>query len=270
VGWLSDVAVMFAINCISSTFFMATSPQKSATYDSYQRAVEFLEQYAPRTPIAMEAARQTSFVPESMSTATTPTIVSMMMPRNFTNFPFLNFPNVTIGPMDPISGTQRVKVQTTEDFCIQSTLPMLPLRRDMSSGLDECFYSVKILGKDPDTSIAVGFATVPYPPFRLPGWDPNSVGYHSDDGSVFVNDADFGESLGPALKTGDEIGIGYKVWPIGADFGTSFYFTVNGTRLKRAFQESVFVPSEIYPTIGFDGNCEIEICFGNVNETFWH
>ncbi|KAJ3330230.1 Rsp5p-dependent ubiquitination, sorting of cargo proteins at the multivesicular body [Gonapodya sp. JEL0774] len=86
--------------------------------------------------------------------------------------------------------------------------------------------------------IAVGLSTSPYPPFRLPGWHPHSVAYHSDDGRLFVSDPFGGRPFGPAYGPGDVIGVGY--YPAtGATF-----FTRNGA----------LIPSGTgTPTVGWDG-----------------
>jgi len=62
-----------------------------------------------------------------------------------------------------------------------------------------------------DTTVAIGISTKPYPYFRLPGWNQNSVGYHSYDGRQFWNDEYDGRNYGPEWgEKGDVIGCGYK------------------------------------------------------------
>ncbi|CAG8566387.1 834_t:CDS:2 [Paraglomus occultum] len=110
------------------------------------------------------------------------------------------------------------------------------------------YYEITVLSNtDPkNTTIAIGLATKPYPPFRLPGWNLYSVGYHSD-GCKF-NDAFKGYSYGPEWgKVGDIVGCGYF-----AATGRVF-FTKNGQTLGTAFAS---IRHLWYPTIGADGPCK--------------
>lgn len=40
---------------------------------------------------------------------------------------------------------------------------------------------------------------------KMPGWEDNSIGYHSDDGNIFVSKTQ-GEKYGPKFSTKDVIG----------------------------------------------------------------
>ncbi|CAG8616719.1 3408_t:CDS:2 [Paraglomus occultum] len=95
------------------------------------------------------------------------------------------------------------------------------------------YFEVTVLSnpKSKDTTIAIGLATKPYPPFRLPGWNLYSVGYHSDDGCKFDN-AYGGRDYGPEWgKIGDTVGCGY--YP-----NTGFvFFTKNGENIGNLQSE---------------------------------
>jgi hypothetical protein len=245
----------------------------NATDESLYRSNQFLAKYPPGSPQALEAARRTANIPPSMYNA--PIKISMMEPRKFDDFPFIGSePAVFMSELEPLYGVQRITFHTDQDCSIQSNVPLLPRPLGMtSSGLgqvDECYYQVKILRKPhPDTTIGIGYATCPYPPFRLPGWDPQSVGYHSDDGAVFLNDVDFGSACGPALHEGDTLGVGYRVQSLPSGYHITFYFIHNGNKLPIEFPASDFHPSMLYPTVGADGEAEIELIFGNVQEMFF-
>ncbi|RIA93401.1 concanavalin A-like lectin/glucanase domain-containing protein [Glomus cerebriforme] len=117
------------------------------------------------------------------------------------------------------------------------------------------YFEITLLSKiSKDSTIAIGTSTKPYPYFRLPGWNKNSVGYHSDDGRKFWNDEFGGRNYGPEWgKLGDVIGCGYK-----PKTGEVF-FTKNGTFLGIAFAGLRHI---WYPTIGSDGNIKMKINFG--------
>jgi hypothetical protein len=245
----------------------------NATDESLERSNQFMSKYPPGSPKAFEAARLTANIPPSMYAA--PIKITMMEPRKFADFPFIGSePAVFMSEMEPTNGIQRITIHTQQDCSIQSNVPLLPRQLHMSSSglgqVDECFYQVKILRKsNPDTTIGIGYATCPYPPFRLPGWDPQSIGYHSDDGAVFLNDVDFGSPCGPELHEGDTLGIGYRVQSLASGYHITFYFIHNGNKLPIEFPASDFHPSMLYPTIGCDGEAEIELIFGNVQEMFF-
>ena len=61
-----------------------------------------------------------------------------------------------------------------------------------------------------DTTIAIGISTKPYPYFRLPGWNQNSVGYHSNDGRKFWNDEFGGRDYGLGWGKKGDIKINLK------------------------------------------------------------
>ncbi len=137
------------------------------------------------------------------------------------------------------------------------------------------YFEVLIEELAKGTTVAVGLATTPYPTFRLPGWHPHSVGYYSDDGRLFVTNPFVGTSFGPPCGVGDTIGVGY-VPSIGATF-----FAVNGELIVKRKQATdlgwdgitrlpseeggfcaVWGPKVVYPTIGADGDCKLDVNFG--------
>lgn len=94
------------------------------------------------------------------------------------------------------------------------------------------YYEVKILGdssshhhhffgssrgnssnnnKQGQIGLALGFAALPYPPFRMPGWHRGSLAVHGDDGNRFVNDSHGGKAfLEEAFSPGETVGIGMR------------------------------------------------------------
>ncbi|CAO3613492.1 unnamed protein product [Mucor hiemalis] len=113
------------------------------------------------------------------------------------------------------------------------------------------YYEVKILQLNEQDTLAIGFATKPYPRWRLPGWHRHSVAYHSNTGHVFASDR--GRAYGPSFKQGDVIGVGYLY-----QSGTVF-FTRNGHNLGKA---SIGFKYPLYPTLGSIGPCHVATNFG--------
>ncbi|CAB4423900.1 unnamed protein product, partial [Rhizophagus irregularis] len=74
------------------------------------------------------------------------------------------------------------------------------------------YFEITILEKeDPNTNIAIGVATKPFPCYRLPGHTEYSIGYHSNDGQVYQNSMYNGWEYGPSWNNiHTTIGCGYK------------------------------------------------------------
>ncbi|KAI5807630.1 hypothetical protein DFH27DRAFT_328115 [Peziza echinospora] len=102
------------------------------------------------------------------------------------------------------------------------------------------YYECTILSEAKESLIAIGFSTSKPPMTRLPGWEPESWGYHGDDGNAFSCHAP-GKAYGPLFASGDIIGCG-----INFKNNTAF-FTKNGTHLGIAFRE---IKGKLYPSVG--------------------
>ncbi|KII93223.1 hypothetical protein PLICRDRAFT_101040 [Plicaturopsis crispa FD-325 SS-3] len=130
--------------------------------------------------------------------------------------------------------------------CVQSNLPL--------PKLNEVYYwEVKMFDLPETTTVAVGLATKPYPPFRLPGLNRYSVGYHSN-GDKSHNYPFTATPFGPSLKEGDVLGVGYR-----PRTGTVF-FTRNGRKTDDAFIG--LSRWNLFPTIGADGPCSVHVNLG--------
>ena len=71
------------------------------------------------------------------------------------------------------------------------------------------YFEIQILSRGSKGAIAIGVAKATYPLHRHPGWNPGAVGYHADDGCVFVERGK-GELFGPTCTEGDTMGCGIK------------------------------------------------------------
>ena len=97
--------------------------------------------------------------------------------------------------------------------------------------------------------IGIGFCRSNVTLDRLPGWDPESWGYHGDDGHSFCCQGT-GKTYGPTFTTGDVVGC-----CINFTKGIAFY-TKNGVELDVAFRDLTFdLPGKpgkgnFYPCIG--------------------
>lgn len=67
----------------------------------------------------------------------------------------------------------------------------------------------------------IGFASKEFKLQRQPGWEPNSYGYHGDDGCKFYNSSS-GSVYGESFGNGDVIGAGIHLEK------QQIFFTKNG------------------------------------------
>jgi len=76
---------------------------------------------------------------------------------------------------------------------------------------------------------------------KIPGWESNSIGYHSDDGNIFISKTQ-GEKYGPTFTNNDVIGCC-------VDFINKLaFFTMNGTKLKSV---DFFTKEDLFPAVSF-------------------
>lgn len=94
---------------------------------------------------------------------------------------------------------------------------------------------------------------------KIPGWETNSIGYHSDDGNIFVSKTQ-GDPYGPTFNSGDFVGCC-------VDFINKIvFFTKNGEILKNVIFE---VNYELFPAVGMrKNNQSIVANFGCRNFVF--
>ncbi|GES88226.1 ran-binding proteins 9/10 homolog isoform X2 [Rhizophagus clarus] len=110
------------------------------------------------------------------------------------------------------------------------------------------YFEVDIVDEGKYEIIGIGFCTNKIIlDSRMPGWDDESWGYHSDDGK-FYNCNGYGDLYGPLFKTGDTIGccLNFR--------NNTVFYTKNGMNLGIAFQDSknIFqnLKGTLYPCIG--------------------
>ncbi|QDZ21211.1 SPRY domain-containing protein [Chloropicon primus] len=115
------------------------------------------------------------------------------------------------------------------------------------------YYEVHVRDAGERGVIAVGFADFHFRLSRQPGWEPNSYGYHADDGNKFHNSGK-GEEYGPSFVQGDTVGAGIHLE------NRDIFFTKNGKKLGVAFSN---VKATLFPTVGLHSQNEhVEVNFG--------
>ncbi|KAI1389703.1 SPRY domain-containing protein [Hypoxylon trugodes] len=118
------------------------------------------------------------------------------------------------------------------------------------------YFEVTLLSRrrDDSTTVCIGFSSKNVPLIRPPGWEPESWGYHGDDGDIYS-----GQNVGKAYEGGsfgphDIIGCGVNFMTREA------FFTKNGQNYKTAFRD---IKGDLYPTVGMKKAGEhISVNFG--------
>ncbi|KAL8932571.1 MAG: hypothetical protein Q9211_006236 [Gyalolechia sp. 1 TL-2023] len=103
------------------------------------------------------------------------------------------------------------------------------------------YYEVTIASKGKDGMIGIGFSGPKFSLEKLPGWEPDSWGWHGDDGNTFCCGIT-PKKYGPTYTTGDVVGCGINFMT-----GCAF-FTKNGVLQGTAFRDLKDV--NVYPCIG--------------------
>uniref|UniRef100_A0A3P9L6K4 SPRY domain containing 3 n=1 Tax=Oryzias latipes TaxID=8090 RepID=A0A3P9L6K4_ORYLA len=107
------------------------------------------------------------------------------------------------------------------------------------------YFEVTIMDTGVRGMIAVGLVPPLYKLDHQPGWLPNSVAFHADDGKLY-NGNTVGQQFGAKCSTGDRIGCGIS---LDCDEGhLTVFFTKNGAEVG-----SVEIPASLdalYPAVG--------------------
>ncbi|GMH46601.1 hypothetical protein TrRE_jg13076, partial [Triparma retinervis] len=111
-----------------------------------------------------------------------PTLQIDLTPRLWSYF------EVSVSPRDP-------KIESKASAANADPNTLSEIFINSSASLIEC--------------IAIGLSTESFPlSNKMPGWDANSFGYHSDDGGIFRNNGDMVREFGPKWGEGDTVGCG--------------------------------------------------------------
>eukprot|EP00126_Sphaerothecum_destruens_P012495 Sdes_comp21413_c0_seq1m20047 len=136
--------------------------------------------------------------------------------------------------------------------CIQSNRIV---ERDIATQIS--YFEITVASILEESRFSIGFASKPYPFFRLPGLDRYSIAYNSDTGHLSFNGSYFGD--GSPLKVGDIVGCG-----IGNEFEgrQTFFFTLNGVRLPSDLETSDLIGRH-FATLGAFGGCTLHVNWGS-------
>ncbi|KAJ1969512.1 Protein ssh4 [Dispira parvispora] len=135
---------------------------------------------------------------------------------------------------------------SNREACVQTNLPVPKAKLVY-------YYEVKIIKKDPGTTVAVGWATRPYPWWRMTGYSRYSIGYHSTQGMIYRNHPFSPLASIEEFNEGDVIGCGFR------HRSGKVFFTRNG-ELMGILNARMFYT--VYPTISSNGPAVVQANFG--------
>lgn len=102
----------------------------------------------------------------------------------------------------------------SKDSCLLSSSPLYFAAADAPMVASKTIYyelKIRSLGRGRGTdesSIALGYCAMPYPTWRMPGWERGSLAVHGDDGRKYVNDTWGGKDFTSPFKVEDTVGLG--------------------------------------------------------------
>nr|XP_033792408.1 SPRY domain-containing protein 3 isoform X3 [Geotrypetes seraphini] len=111
---------------------------------------------------------------------------------------------------------------------------------------DNSYFEVSIVDSGVRGTIAVGLVPQYYSLDHQPGWLPDSVAYHADDGKLYNGRAK-GRQFGTKCSSGDRIGCGIE--PVSFEVQTAqIFFTKNGKRVGSTIMP--ISPDGLFPAVG--------------------
>ncbi|XP_063284551.1 SPRY domain-containing protein 3 [Pelobates fuscus] len=111
---------------------------------------------------------------------------------------------------------------------------------------DNNYFEVSIVDRGVRGTIAVGLVPQYYSLDHQPGWLPDSVAYHADDGKLYNGRAK-GRQFGTKCNSGDRIGCGIE--PSSFHVQTAqIFFTKNGKRVGSTVMP--LSPDGLFPAVG--------------------
>ncbi|CAG8568280.1 10866_t:CDS:2 [Scutellospora calospora] len=128
------------------------------------------------------------------------------------------------------------------------------------------YFEIKVIDKGERGCIGIGLTKGHIPLDRMPGWEHESIGYHGDDGLLYLQSGR-GDKYGPLYTTGDTVGCGINY------YDKSIFFTKNGVNLgiiifprenfNCCIASKAIFEGEMYPISGMiSPNERIEANFG--------
>ena len=109
------------------------------------------------------------------------------------------------------------------------------------------YFELEILNTGSLGAIAIGIGKSTYPLHEHPGWSVGAVGYHADDGKLFVEQG-MGKEFGPPCSEGDRMGCGI-IFPTYGVEGVATENIEEEEKLKEESEDSYDSDYEVLPEV---------------------
>lgn len=126
--------------------------------------------------------------------------------------------------------------------------------RQMSENF--AYYEIEIIACGNEGAIGVGLARKDYPLDCQPGWAPGSIGFHSDDGSLFTGDG-FGRPFSTSNRQRDVLGCGIDYTDKKSKENTVMVFFTRNRELLETKTEVPVPVGGFYPTVGMHSKGDV-------------
>jgi hypothetical protein len=118
------------------------------------------------------------------------------------------------------------------------------------------YFEQEILSPGILCAVTIGVVGRDYPLNMQPGWTNEGVGYHADDGKLFVENGQ-GCPFGPTCTSGDRIGCGVIFEDDDSSDYVKVFFTKNGEQVGEIVNFKRPASGRgIYPSMGFSSSGE--------------
>jgi hypothetical protein len=159
------------------------------------------------------------------------------------------------------------------DTCLIAFPPLYAVRADSplasGTGKKTIYYEVRVGHDNPqEVGLALGYAALPYPNNRMPGWHRGSLAVHGDDGHKYINDRWGGKTFTQPMKRGETYGIGMTfAAQAGGRIETDIFYTRQGQEVGRWNLHEETDAKEDLPVTGLEGYHDLSCAVGTYQET---
>ena len=156
-------------------------------------------------------------------------------------------------------------------YCVKYDSPLIP----SNQGRKTVYYEVSIPraagSNNPffggnqsgdEISLALGFAALPYPAFRMPGWHRGSLAVHGDDGHKYINDRWGGKDFTRPFKSGETYGIGMTFTNVQGRLEVNVFFTREGRLTEQWDLHEEADAEQDLPVTGLEGFHDLSCAIG--------
>ncbi|OIW23931.1 hypothetical protein CONLIGDRAFT_116258 [Coniochaeta ligniaria NRRL 30616] len=165
------------------------------------------------------------------------------------------------------------------DYCYIGYPPLYAVKRDSplvdgggggGKGKRTVYYEVRVLGdnkKEGEVALAIGYAALPYPSFRMPGWHRGSLAVHGDDGHRYVNDRWGGKDFVGPMRRGETYGLGVVFTALGGGrIETEVFYTAGGREVGRWNLHEETDAEQDLPVTGLEGYHDLAAAVGSFGD----